>query len=176
MPSPMSPQVSIGLAEISAYTVTSLLEISVNVKGDVKFLRNKLVSNGPPMYGIDSVSRKPNIDHDPLLIVERDLMPPTPSDKKRSEFTKDIRNHYQQLNQRSNASVSFDVSKYKRCKKCLRFENSDALRKWAKGEEATATEKFRHCGRCRAVAYCSKECKVAHWPDHRLLCKSQKTK
>ena len=118
-----SENASVSAYENHIHSVTSLLEISVNVKGDVKFLRNKLVSNGPPIYGIDSVSRKPNIDHDPLLIVERDLMPQTPSDKKRSEFTKDIRNHYQQLNQRSNASVSFDVSKYKRCKKCLRFEN-----------------------------------------------------
>ena len=31
--------------------------------------------------------------------------------------------------------------------------------------------KFQYCSRCRKVSYCSKECQVANWRDHKYRCK-----
>ena len=31
--------------------------------------------------------------------------------------------------------------------------------------------KFKYCERCRKVSYCSKECQLADWRDHKLLCR-----
>ena len=31
--------------------------------------------------------------------------------------------------------------------------------------------KILHCGKCGAGGYCSKECQVAHWPEHKKVCK-----
>jgi hypothetical protein len=33
-----------------------------------------------------------------------------------------------------------------------------------------STGKVRHCARCRAIYYCSKECQQAHWAEHRVMC------
>mmetsp|Transcript_41793 Transcript_41793/g.131782 ORF Transcript_41793/g.131782 Transcript_41793/m.131782 type:complete len:176 (-) Transcript_41793:2686-3213(-) len=33
-----------------------------------------------------------------------------------------------------------------------------------------AAEAKKRCGRCRAVAYCSKECQRLHWKSHRAVC------
>ncbi|CAI5496143.1 unnamed protein product [Closterium sp. Naga37s-1] len=33
--------------------------------------------------------------------------------------------------------------------------------------------KLRSCGGCGKVAYCSRECQKAHWPFHKLTCKSK---
>jgi hypothetical protein len=33
-----------------------------------------------------------------------------------------------------------------------------------------STEKLSYCGKCRAVAYCSKECQKASWKTHKLAC------
>lgn len=30
-----------------------------------------------------------------------------------------------------------------------------------------------HCGACKQVSYCSKECQIADWPKHKLNCKKQ---
>ena len=35
--------------------------------------------------------------------------------------------------------------------------------------------RFRLCSRCRAVIYCSRECQVAHYPEHRTLCREHST-
>ncbi len=30
---------------------------------------------------------------------------------------------------------------------------------------------FQHCGKCRTVRYCSRACQLAHWPQHKPVCK-----
>lgn len=30
---------------------------------------------------------------------------------------------------------------------------------------------LKECSKCEVVQYCSKECQVAHWPEHREACK-----
>lgn len=35
------------------------------------------------------------------------------------------------------------------------------------------TSQLRHCGRCKSVSYCSRECQIAHYKQHRPFCLQQ---
>jgi len=35
------------------------------------------------------------------------------------------------------------------------------------------TSQLRHCGRCKSVSYCSRECQIAHYKQHRPFCIKQ---
>ena len=37
-------------------------------------------------------------------------------------------------------------------------------------DKSTGKIKFKQCSRCLAVIYCSRECQVAHYPDHKTYC------
>ena len=39
------------------------------------------------------------------------------------------------------------------------------------GKKEEAGEKFKKCGRCENVCYCSRECQEAHWKEHKKACK-----
>lgn len=38
------------------------------------------------------------------------------------------------------------------------------------GEKSTS-----HCGRCKVVAYCSRQCQELHWNQHKMVCKREVT-
>ena len=40
-------------------------------------------------------------------------------------------------------------------------------------DQSTGQVKFKQCSRCHAVIYCSRECQVAHYPEHKRLCGEQ---
>ena len=42
-------------------------------------------------------------------------------------------------------------------------------------DQSTGQVKFKKCSRCRAVIYCSCECQVAHYPEHKRLCRERLT-
>ena len=42
-------------------------------------------------------------------------------------------------------------------------------------DQSAGQVKFKQCGRCRTVIYCSKECQVAHYPEHKRLCTAHST-
>ena len=42
-------------------------------------------------------------------------------------------------------------------------------------DKSTGQVKFKKCSRCQAVIYCSRECQVAHYPEHKRLCKEHST-
>ena len=42
-------------------------------------------------------------------------------------------------------------------------------------DKSTGQVKFKQCSRCRAVIYCSRECQVAHYPEHKRLCRVHST-
>ena len=43
-------------------------------------------------------------------------------------------------------------------------------------DRSIAKVQFKRCGRCKAVIYCSRDCQVAHYPDHKKLCKAPAVK
>ena len=38
-------------------------------------------------------------------------------------------------------------------------------------DQSTGQVKFKKCSRCHAVIYCSRVCQLAHYPDHKRLCR-----
>ena len=42
-------------------------------------------------------------------------------------------------------------------------------------DQSTGQLKFKKCSRCKAVIYCSRECQVAHYPEHKRLCREHLT-
>ena len=39
------------------------------------------------------------------------------------------------------------------------------------GRKEEPREKFKKCGKCENVCYCSRECQKTHWKEHKVLCK-----
>lgn len=48
--------------------------------------------------------------------------------------------------------------------------STSAARCANKNCQSSVDSSLRRCGRCRAIAYCSKECQLIHWPVHREVC------
>ena len=148
----------------------SLLAICLNVEGRVRFIRNALAPSVRPRMHIDDVSKEPEHDLENIIVAPFNVTIGGYTDTERSSYTKYV--------QKMGKSERFDLSLirrhglYKSCAKCLNFENNDALNKWNVGEKAEVTEKYRYCGRCRLVSYCSDECQSAHWQEHRIICGS----
>ena len=42
-------------------------------------------------------------------------------------------------------------------------------------DQSTGQVKFKKCSRCQAVIYCSRECQIAHYPEHKRLCLEHST-
>ena len=42
-------------------------------------------------------------------------------------------------------------------------------------DKSTGQVKFKKCSRCHAVIYCSRDCQVAHYPEHKKLCTKPST-
>ena len=38
-------------------------------------------------------------------------------------------------------------------------------------DKSTGQVKFKKCSRCHAVIYCSRECQVTHYPEHKTYCR-----
>ena len=145
-----------------------LLKISFNVKGKVKFVRNRLSDSTPRIFATDNMSNPPKHDVEGINFTKLNIHEgPRYSDKEMSEYTESAKG--KALPPRS---VVLD-EKYKRCKKCDKLEGFASIHTSGSGR-FDPTEKFRHCSGCRAAVYCSKECQRAHWPDHRLTCKDQR--
>ena len=42
-------------------------------------------------------------------------------------------------------------------------------------DKSSGQVKFKKCSRCMSVIYCSRECQVAHYPEHKRLCRKRAT-
>ena len=159
--------VSVTDSTISTDIPWCVLQLCHNSQGKVEFLRNKLGPLTSPCIRLDKSSAKPSIDSEELFFDVHDVNWPAPKavDRQRSKATKANEDLISRCPSRE---MSFDdimmcASLDKHCEKCGRMEKLDVV-------EASSLEKYRYCKGCRAVCYCSKECQVAHWGDHRLKC------
>ena len=150
-----------------------LIDCIANVKGRVEFLRNKLSANTRRIIALDRVSKKPKHDVHGLEFIHGPSESYEPSAKERSKHTKRVKKMAQEKGGDSVDYEAFSSPKFKRCDKCLKREDDDAVNSWFRGVSAEPTQKFRYCKGCNELCYCSKECQLAHWPDHRLACRSK---
>ena len=170
---------SLTVSDCNIDTSTSLLKIGNIVKGNVQFVRNQISDTTPRIVMTDKVSENrfqmQDIDDVTVLVNTEhatSLLTSPYSSQERSRYTKTMKQRAQQLGTTFD-HLTLDGDLFKKCARCDAFEDERAMNQWCGGQSADATEKFRYCGRCQSAAYCSKECKDAHWVDHRLVCKKK---
>ena len=145
-----------------------LVSIIHSVKGEVEFLRNRLgPSAKPPTFWVDAISKKPTHDVERALFISHP-QPAKPPPKTRSQM-------YDQMSEMSEDQlkdfIENTVPGQTWIKHCAWCENGQSVVKefpGVKGEDGGG--KFSYCKGCLQVTYCSKECQVADWPDHKLIC------
>ena len=157
-----------------------LLSAVLNVSGKIEFRQNELSPTTHRVMGIDKISKKPSHDiaNVDIQVIEHDgALAQQQLTKGRSAYTKSFKDKRMAMQRDGQAPDLKDLYSdlYKRCQSCYKFEDQESLYLWQNGLPATPSVKFRHCARCRAVSYCSKECQMKHWPDHRLSCSEPKT-
>ena len=57
----------------------------------------------------------------------------------------------------------------KKIKKCA-LPSCGRVKPSAHEGDSDARQRFKKCGRCRAVTYCGRECQTKHWVEHKLSC------
>ena len=157
----------------------ALLALSNNYKGRVQFVNNRISPSTPRVIQIDKLSKKPSHDVSGVVFENKDFDHIVVSQfffsrQERSRYTKSKKKSAQRLGESFDHN-SVEPFLYKKCMKCYKLEDDAALRSWQRGQDAVAKEKFRYCGGCQSAVYCSKECRDAHWVDHRLMCKTKRS-
>ena len=71
------------------------------------------------------------------------------------------------------ALAVYDRMNMQLCREFIRCANPTC--KLNKLDQSTGQVKFKLCGGCGAVIYCSRECCVAHYPEHKALCREHST-
>ena len=151
-----------------------LFVVAANDRGQIRFQGNRLSPTTPRSIRIDKVSKAPKHDVDDVVYTEVELSLPSGLSTG-TEKTNHI-GLIQQLAKRQEIDYHLPEDayiKYKKCTRCGKYENEAAV--FGKtGQSAEAIEKFHHCCNCRLVTYCSRECQLAHWADHRFFCSKRK--
>ena len=135
--------------------VDVVVEISNNVRGVVKFLRNSFSSGFPNRFSVRHRKAPP--------------LSRTASHVSSNGATAKSRSQLKQSMEKDDTDQQFpaafkDLEAMKHCEYC-------SFPPWEKPKE-----KFSYCAVCRLICYCSKKCQQAHWKDHKLFCKSPKTR
>ena len=141
--------------------VQLVLSVQLNEKGKIMFRNNTLVPNTTPEANFYSsamavirADREPKVvDHD-FVQARIEIAQYPEGDDHSVGAAQNSRAEYSKWT-KDQGFDSRAVCLY--CKELEKTENPDA--------------KFQHCARCRKVCYCSKECQLAHWRDHKLVCK-----
>lgn len=178
----LNPNVSMSDSEISGRYVIVMF---VNVTGKVVFRRNVVRSVftgslfkeiGPmfsevfgfnpsketAVFSVDRRSKEVDHDFEPVHIEYNELG--IPWCHASLGATKETRTNF--FDERSWVKQFFpdsvtqdSASNYtKKCKYCNAKEGPDPKKK------------FKYCQKCRKVCYCSRECQLSHWTDHKLVC------
>jgi len=157
-------------------TTYGLMLITQNVKGKVELKKNRF---GPKMSRVilkDAISIEPSHDINRLSCVAAlsEVEPDSPYSRREcSEYTEKFLSDAGESGIKSFKDPRYDDPRYKRCGRCSRGQGNPMS--W-RGQEQSEEIKFQYCSKCRSVCYCSKECQVAHWPDHKLNCRKLREK
>ena len=154
-----------------------LLIIMLNVSGKIELKENELSKCGctTAEFDIDKYSTKPITDIDGVTYDQHEFNAAyfKQHSKQRSAYTKSFKRE-QMKKQADGLKPEFHTSPtlYKRCQTCFKSENDEVLKQWAFGQAArpSRSTKLQYCARCHVVCYCSKECQMKNWPDHKLAC------
>ena len=158
------------------------LRMNNNDNGVVIFERNEWLETvlGTGIM-LDPISKKPQHDFEDVVWLKDDPKPlANVSSKKRSMLTGQRQVAMRDMlaeGERTGGMPTIaeiknvlDHDLYKSCSFCHALEcmNFPAER------TVKAGIKFKFCSKCEIVCYCSKECQIAHWKSHRLVCKKEK--
>ena len=147
----------------------ALMAINHNVKGKAEFKRNKF---GPhvtatPNFSVDAVSNKPLHDVENAVFFHLPLVS-NPSPKSRSQFYDWLRTTSDDQRSECFENPFSTLHLMKQCGWCMKGE---FIKNHFPGvEEEDEGKKHTYCKDCLQVCYCSKECQVADWPDHKHFC------
>ena len=158
---------SISVFDSSIRSSCNVITVTANVNGKVEFLRNQYES--PMIVVMDPISNTPTADVE-LKYVRKEFPVSSEygsSDKRLSRGSKNMNTLFGSDHglSRSEWNQLYEKTKglgVKLCSKCGKFDMDEP------------ELDFRYCGNCRNVCYCSKECQLAHWEDHGLMCKGKK--
>ena len=140
--------------------------VSQNTKGKVELKKNRLGPKTPKVVLKDAISTKPSHDIKGLKCAAelKEVQPNSHyTRRERSEYTEKVSCGAGEFSSHKDLSDP----RYKRCERCNYGQGF--LFNW-QGQEQSGEKKFQYCSKCRSVCYCSKECQIAHWPDHKLIC------
>jgi len=138
-----------------------------NTHGKIKLKGNTLGDITDACVLTDAPSKKLKHDIEGLRYDYRGSgYSPRFTDQQRSERTKNLRQAASESRDEFFRSLCLlhDPFLVKGCEYCL---DQDFL---FLGDEDKQKRKYLYCRDCREICYCSKECQVADWPNHRLLC------
>jgi len=137
------------------------LEVRTNTDGCIRIENNKCLLD--PVIKKDKVSLMPKHDFSRSLKIEllKDDIGgqrlPTRKEQSLADDKLDVMSCM-------NAKLPDDLSEFnaKRCHKCKMFQKMELM---------VREVRYLYCNGCKTTCYCSKECQVADWPDHKLECK-----
>ena len=142
-----------------------LASVMHNVVGEVEFKRNELGPLAQRIFVVDGISKKPTHDvENPVLL--SNPFTAKPSAKSRSQVYDWLRSVSEG---ERNAFLDNPPPGGFWAKNCGWCDQSEFIAEDFFGTVEGA-KKYGYCKVCKQVCYCSKECQLADWPDHQLLC------
>jgi len=179
-------------AKILECTLHSPISLTVQAspEGCIEMKENQILPGRTPICLIDSISKKPIYDFKEMQFHEVEYEPDTllsPDCKVRSEFMASLP---EILNLETVGEIRADP-RIKRCNRCNKVEGFGTWFQKMLGSEPVDSDdpdalddhdipdlssmldkkKFKYCQKCKQVCYCSKQCQMIDWADHKLVCK-----
>ena len=136
------------------------MQVTNDIAGQIHFRQNRIKFGARATLLKDAKSITPKHDFKRLrttVMHDKCFRLEPPSRGERSDYTKKANSSVGSSLLHPQFDPNFGIY-HKQCEKC-------------KNHELPGVPKFKFCKRCELVCYCSKECQIASWPDHKLICK-----
>ena len=132
-----------------------------NVRGTVNLQNNRMIDGNLPNILKDTKSNQPLHDFRSVnTFVREDNEPGAPSDKEQSAKTKKVHDLLLAAEAQGDRYYALEPGSDlgKCCHRCRYGQLPNG-------------KKMKFCVKCRIVCYCSKQCQLADWEDHQLVCR-----